>query len=123
MRVNKQITVGAAPINIISESIAPCIAQDGRKPLSRLFVQMAAGSTGIGYVLTAVPLGVAGDITNPYHVTAQLSPAVDPGPGSSYTDTASQSNGSAGVEIDARGIWVHSSVAGDKIIVSFDQKV
>lgn len=124
MRVNKTFTVGASPLNIVTESVTPPDANDPTMAVSRLFVQMAAGGAGLGYVLTGVPRGVAGSIANAAHVTAHLGAAADAThPGDSYQETASQGAGSSGLELDARGVWVHGGNAGDKIIVSFDQKV
>ena len=124
MRVNKTFMVGASPLNIVTETAVAPVAEDPVMPLSRLFVQMAAGGAGIGYVLSGVPRGVVGDATNAAHLTAQLGAAADAlHPGDGYQETASQNNGASGNELDARGVWVHGGNAGDKIIVSFDQKV
>jgi hypothetical protein len=123
MRVNKTFTVGAAPLNIVTETTTAPVSGEPAIPLSRLFVQMVHGGSGLGNVLTGVPRDVQGSASNAAHLTAELAAATASAPGGSYSDAAGSGNGLAGIDLDARGVWVHGGHQGDTIIVSFDVKV
>jgi hypothetical protein len=118
MRINKQFTVGAAPFNVFTGlTTAPGDAWPP-KIATRISVQMKAGGSGLGYYMSGVPRGAAGDPTNTAHLTCQLAAATATAPGGQVQDV----NPDTVAGIDVTLCWVHGAQAGDVMIVSFDLK-
>lgn len=116
LRVNKTFTVvGAGPINVATGLTTAASATD-RLIAKRVFIQMLSGGAGAGYVLDGIRHGKVPAIATPSHVTAELSAAIAPGPGGSYSD-----EDAAGIDLSQ--MWVHGAQAGDTIKVSYVPKV
>jgi hypothetical protein len=107
-RVNRLITVtSGTPVRI--SSVVPSLATE-------LFVQMAAGGSGKGYVMLGIPDGVTPSSSNAAQVTAELAPATSTAPGGSLTDAPPQG-------LDVSQAWVDGSNSGDTIRVSYLLKI
>lgn len=118
MRVNKTITVGASPINVVTGTSSAPEALSPPVYATRVLAQMATGGSGIGYVLDGVQVGrVPSSTPDDDDITAELAAADSSGPGGAYSDSAP--NGKEGV-IDLRKVWLHGANSGDKIRFSAD---
>lgn len=114
MRVNSTITVGADPLNALT-GLATASAEGTLVLATRVFVQMLSGGTGLGYVMSDIPLGTVPSVSTPAHVTAQLTPASAGAPGGSYSDEDA-------LGINIAQFWVHGANPGDTIKVSYRLK-
>lgn len=74
----------------------------------RIFIQMAAGGTGLGYVMLGVPYGTTPASTNG---AVQLAPATSTAPGGAFWDS--------GPNIDLRKIWVDGTQA-DTMFITYE---
>lgn len=111
-RINKSITVTAGtPIQVSSTKILA----------AEVFIQMATGGTGVGYICAGIPSGTTPSAScgGAGQLTAQLAPASATAPGGSYSDSISLTVG-AGIDIST--IWVDGGHSGDVILVSFLQQ-
>lgn len=104
-RVGRIITVAAGtPVQLATQSTL----------VRRIFIQMQAGGTGMGYVMDGVTVGTTPVAnTNP---TVQLAAATASAPGGNYSD-ASQTSA---YDIDLQKIWIDGSHTGDTILVSYE---
>lgn len=120
-RQNLKVTITAGtPVNVgllVDPTGAPVF-------VDRLFIQMAIGGTGVGYVmdLDAYPPGTvpAAAGATAGQLTAQLTPASAALPGGTYGDTSSPRDGTG---IDLSTLWLDGSHTGDTVIVSFNRRV
>jgi hypothetical protein len=111
-RYNKILTVTAGtPIQIATVST----------PVNRVFIQMLAGGSGLGYVMdmSAYKAGTVPVATTSGNLTAQLCASTSATvPGCSYSDTSGAAPGSDA--IDLAFLWVDGGNSGDQIVVSWD---
>ncbi len=120
-RLNVTITLNPGhPVQISSLFNANTAGKHGTPfILDRIFIQMAIGGTGVGYVMTGIPEGVTPSASTSGQISAQLaSSGGGTDPGGSYEDRAYEKDGTG---IDGAGIWVDGSAA-DPCIVSVDQR-
>jgi len=121
MRVNRTFTVTTSPINVFTGTTVAPSASSEPVYASRIEIQMVAGGSGMGYVMSGIrPIGRTPSNSNDDDVSEQLAKATASAPGGSYEDAA---QGSGEDPIDIRTVWVDGANAGDKIKVSYDLKV
>lgn len=111
-RVNTQVTVTAG---------TPVRLSTTKRLVNRIFVQMAIGGSGVGYVMTGIPNGTTPSSSNAAHLTAQLCAATATAPGCNYSDNINSTSNAD--PIDLSEIWLDGATSGDKIIVSFAEKL
>jgi hypothetical protein len=111
-RYNKILTVAAGtPIQLATVST----------PVNRVFIQMLAGGSGLGYVMdmSNYRAGTVPVATTSGNLTAQLCASTSATvPGCSYSDTSGAAPGSDA--IDLAFLWVDGGNSGDQIVVSWD---
>lgn len=131
-RYNKQVTIIAGtPFNVVTGMTSAQMLAAGygvtgipKTPVKEILMQMMAGGTGLGYVMT----GIRGQ-TSPTQqwrvpsaaaatdLSGELAPATASAPGGTWSDPL------AGIDtIWADQIWVDGQTSGDIIIISFDTK-
>lgn len=119
MRVNTKITLNpGTPVNI-----AVALGQQPHTMANRVFIQMAAGGTGLGYVMGGIYGGRTPATTNGGDVSAELgaSPSAT-NPGGSWSDPDSAIEFSLAPAVDLTTIWVDGTAA-DPVRVSADLNV
>lgn len=116
MRVNKTITIGAAPINLATGT---AVADDGiPKRINRILIQMLPASSGsLGYVMDGIGAQRVPSKAVAADVTAVLAAATASSPGGVYSD--SDPDGA----IDLGKMWLDGDHAGDTVKVSYDLRV
>lgn len=87
--------------------------------INRVFVQMAIGGTGVGYVMDGIPKGTIPSHSTASQLTAQIGAASGANPGGSYSDRSYEKDGGG---IDGSQFWVDGSAA-DPMIISVDVRV
>lgn len=122
-RVNKTITCTGSPQNIGQlfgyNNVSGGVAVKGSPMIiERVFIQMKAGGTNIGYVMDGIPEGTTPDPTTSGLLTAQLAAASAGAPGGSYSDRISsyEGNGIVGSEL-----WIQGTL-NEEMIVSVNTK-
>jgi hypothetical protein len=118
MRRNVKITLNpGTPVNL---SVALGLVQN---PMAnRVFIQMATGGTGLGYVMAGIYGGRTPATTNANDVSGELSPATATAPGGSWADPPGAIEFSLAPAIDLSTIWVDGTAA-DPVRVSADLNV
>jgi hypothetical protein len=117
MRINRSITVVAGtPINVATGLSTAATAND-KLMVNRVSCQMKHGGTGYGLVLGGIVAGRIPAAANSLDLTWEMGPAGATAPGGSWSDD----DGTRGIDLST--IWVDGSNSGDKILVSYDQRV
>jgi hypothetical protein len=118
MRQNTKITLTpGTPINL-----AVALSLQPHTMCNRVFIQMATGGTGLGYVMGGIGGGRTPATTNANDVSAELAPATATAPGGSYADPSGVLEFSQAPAIDLTTIWVDGTAA-DPVRVSVDLNV
>lgn len=111
-RQNTQVTVTAG---------TPIRLSTTKRLVNRIFIQMAIGGTGVGYVFDGIANGTTPDPTHAADLTAQLCAATATAPGCNYSDVVNSVT--AADAIDLSQFWVSGSHTGDVLIISFAERI
>jgi hypothetical protein len=118
-RYNTKITLNpGTPINVQT-----ALGLENNAVLAnRLFIQMATGGTGLGYVMGGIGGGRTPATTNANDVSAELSPASATAPGGNYMDGGGGIQFSLTPGIDLSTYWIDGTEA-DPVRISADINV
>ena len=118
MRQNTKITLNpGTPVNI-----AVALSLQPHTMANRVFIQMATGGTGLGYVMAGIGGGRTPATTNANDVSGELSPATATAPGGYWADPPGAIEFSQAPAIDLTTIWVDGTAA-DPVRVSVDLNI
>jgi hypothetical protein len=126
MRINKTLTIAAGtPVNLaVALGLVQAVTA-ATTPIwaNRVFAQMLAGGTGLGYVmdLDAFAAGTQAAVATNGHLTAQLAPATATAPGGAYGDAVA-GVGQGGL-VDVTKFWIDGAHSGDTVVTSVNLRI
>jgi len=119
-RRNLTVTIASGtPVQLSKVAGSGC-PSTGTCPVNRIFIQMLANGSGLGYVMdmSSYIANTVPSSSTAGNLTAQLCAAGSGIPGCTYSDTSGAAPGSGAIDLSA--LWVDGSNSGDKVVISFD---